>query len=356
MKTNKKLPLHVVVERSRHGRIKLFYRIGKGKRTRLPDDISSSDFKEAYRLAAAGHELPKAPTNSSNQPESLRWLIEQYKKSAIWKSYSVATRRQRENIFLNTLDRSANAPYQAINRRSMEQAIESRSDTPAQANNFLKAMRGLFEWALKNEFIDADPTAGINKLKYKSDGFAAWTMDDLAKFYKKWPIGSKPRLATELLLHSGLRRSDIVLAGWQHMNGNIFSMRTQKTGATITVEFPDSLIAIISASPTGEETFIANENRRPFTKESFGNWFRARCTEAHIDKSAHGIRKLSATLAAEGGAPAHELMAQYGWSNIAQAETYTKGADRKSLGIKSSNRVREEIMKRFPAPNPKVRD
>lgn len=79
-------------------------------------------------------------------------------------------------------------------------------------------------------------------------------------------------------------------------------MRTQKTGTTITVEFLDSQMVIISASPTGEEAFIANENGRPFAKESFGNWFRARCTESHIDKSAHGIRKLSATSAAEGGA------------------------------------------------------
>lgn len=53
-------------------------------------------------------------------------------------------------------------------------------------------------------------------------------------------------------------------------------MRTQKTGTTITIEFPDSQMVIISASPTGEETFIANENSRPFAKESFGIWFRAR--------------------------------------------------------------------------------
>ena len=79
-------------------------------------------------------------------------------------------------------------------------------------------------------------------------------------------------------------------SGWQHINCNIFSMRTQKTGTTITVEFLDSQMVIISASPTGEEAFIANENGRPFS------------TESHIDKSAHGIRKLSATSAAEGGA------------------------------------------------------
>lgn len=38
---------------------------------------------------------------------------------------------------------------------------------------------------------------------------------------------------------------------------------------------------------------------------------------------------------AESGALVHGLIAQYGWSNIVQAETYTKGVDRKSLCIKS---------------------
>lgn len=351
----RKLPLHVTREKSRHGKIKFFYRVGKGERIRLPDDVSSPEFKEAYRLAVSGHKpVPLKPTETPSH--SLLWLVEQYKQSSIWKSYSIATRKQRENIFLNTLKRSSNAPYKAINRRSLELAIEDRADTPAQANNFLKAMRGLFEWATKNEFVDINPTIGIGKLKYKSDGFAAWTVDDLIVFYQKWPIGTKPRLAAELILQSGLRRSDIVCAGKQHLKDGIFSIRTQKTGATITVQFPESLITIIDATPTGDLAFITNEHGKPFTKESFGNWFREKCTDAGIEKSAHGIRKLSATLAAEGGAPAHELMAQYGWTNIAQAEIYTKGADRKALGIKSSNRIKEQMANKLPAPKPKVRD
>jgi hypothetical protein len=34
-------------------------------------------------------------------------------------------------------------------------------------------------------------------------------------------------------------------------------------------------MAIIATSHIGEETFFANENGRPFTKENFGNWLRA---------------------------------------------------------------------------------
>jgi hypothetical protein len=35
--------------------------------------------------------------------------------------------------------------------------------------------------------------------------------------------------------------------------------------------------------------------------------------EAGVQKSAHGLRKLSATIWAERGATEHELMAMFGW-------------------------------------------
>lgn len=317
------------------GSIKFFYRVGKGERMRLPDDVTSNEFKEAYRLATIGQK-PLAPKTNNTPVQSLKWIVERYRESAVWKAFSPATQRQRENIFIGAIKRSGNADFRSINKKAIMLALESRSDTPAQANHFLKAMRGLFAWALKNDHVGLDPTAGVEQLRYKTDGFAAWSMDDLIRFYERWPIGSKARLAVELIIHTGLRRSDIVNAGWQHMRGNIFSMKTQKTGAQITVEFPESLLNIIKETETGDMTFLISEFGTPFGTASFGNWFRDRCNDAIIKKSAHGIRKLSATLAAEAGAATHELMAQYGWSNVKQAELYTKGADRVKLGIKSS--------------------
>ncbi|WP_374831053.1 tyrosine-type recombinase/integrase [Paenochrobactrum pullorum] len=338
----RKLPLYVVREKSRHGKIKFFYRVGKGERIRLPDDIASDEFKEAYIQAASG-KRPEVKNKDEVSVQSLRWLIDRYRESAAWKAFSPATQRQRENLFIIAINRSGNAPYSAINKKSMIAAVEARSDTPAQANHFLKTMRGLFSWALKNDHVTVDPTAGISPLKYKTDGFAPWSMEDLALFYARWPIGTKPRLAVELMIHTGLRRSDIVRAGRHHMRGNIFTMKTQKTGAQITVEFPSQLMRVIENTETGDLCFLVSESGAPFATASFGNWFRDRCNEAGIKKSAHGVRKLSATLAAEAGAATHELMAQYGWSSMKQAEIYTKGADRVKLGIKSSRRVAEQI-------------
>lgn len=338
----RKLPMHVVQERSRHGKVKFYFRRFKGPRLRLPDDLASPEFAEAYQAALAGR-APLAATAAKTPHTSLKWLIDRYKESGKWKAYTAATQKQHENFFLTVLKNSGNAAFADIDKKSMELAMEDRSHTPALANNFLKAMKGLFAWAVKNDHMKINPTDGVESFRYKSDGFAPWTVEDFEKFCTKWEIGTKQRLAVELLLHSGLRRSDVVNAGRQHMKGNIFTMRTIKTGATITAEFPDHLMTVIDATETGELAFIVSELGKPFTKESFGNWFRVQCNEAKVSKSAHGVRKLSATLSAEGGAPAHELMAQYGWTNIKQAELYTKGADRKALGIRGSKRIASQL-------------
>ena len=47
--------------------------------------------------------------------------------------------------------------------------------------------------------------------------------------------------------------------------------------------------------------------------------------------SAHGLRKASATIAAESGATESELNAMFGWSGHQMAQLYTKKADRKRL-------------------------
>lgn len=337
----RKLPLHVLKERNRHGTWVYYYRVGKGPRTRLRGEPGSDEFKASYKAAVIG--TPLVERRERSDTRSLKWLIERYMESRKWAELSVATRRARGNLFLQMVKAAGDEFFADISKQDMEAAIDARANTPAQANCLLKAVRGLFAWAIKNDIAVFDPTQGVEPIHYKSDGFEPWTNEDVIKFCTKWKVGTRQRLAFELLLCSGLRRSDIVKAGRQHMSGNTFSMRTKKTGAEITVEFPDRLMKVIGETKTGDLAFVVGESGKPFTSEGFGNWFRKHCTAAGVHKSAHGVRKLSATLAANAGATSHELMAQYGWATSRQAETYTKKADRKRLGIRSSKLVAEQI-------------
>lgn len=335
------LPLHVVKETTRHKKVVFYFRIGKGERIRLPGNPGSKEFKVAYQAALIGQRI--VATRQTEFARSLRWLIRQHMESAKWASLSVATRKQRGLLYKQVIEVSGDIDCRAVRPKDIRNALERRSKTPALANNFLKAMSALFKWGLQHEHVDIDPTVGVERLKYKSDGFPVWTRDDVERYMARWPVGSRQRLALEFLIASGLRRSDIVRAGRQHMSEEVLALKTMKTNTPVTLELSPRLLEVIRNTETGDLSFLVGKRGRPMTKETFGNWFRDACRAAGIKKSAHGLRKFSATLAAEGGATTHQLMAQFGWVTTQQAELYTKGADRAHLGKITSRIVSEQI-------------
>jgi integrase len=140
----------------------------------------------------------------------------------------------------------------------------------------------------------------------------------------------------DILLYAGLRRGDAARLGRQHVRDGVITIRTEKTGETITLPLLPPLAASIAATPTGDLTFIISDHGRPFTKESFGNWFADACRKAGCPGSAHGLRKAGATRAANNGATTHELMAMFGWRSEKMAERYTRTADRQRLAAKGA--------------------
>lgn len=326
-------------QKTRHGKWVFYYRVGKGKRIRLPSP-TDPNFKEAYLLAVQGQPQTVAPIKEG----TLQWLWDTYTaESARWLSYSKATQKQHSLIMAQVLKTNANKSLTVFTQDAIQAGIDRRHETPAYAANFLKTMRGMFSWAKRMRYVLDDPTVGVELPAYKTDGFPPWTVEDVLLFRERHPVGTHQRLAMELMLLIGLRRSDVVLVGKQHIKDRVLTIDTAKTGAKISVELPDVLMRIINATPRKGLHLIESSRGKPITKESFGNWFREACDEAKVTKSAHGLRKLSATLAAEGGAATHQLLAQYGWTNISTAEIYTKGIDRKRLGIEASRIVADQI-------------
>jgi integrase len=100
---------------------------------------------------------------------------------------------------------------------------------------------------------------------------------------------------------------------------------------------------IVKASPCGDLTFLVTEYGKPFTAAGFGGWFRDRCDEAGLPQcSAHGLRKMGATRAAENGATEHQLMAIFDWKTPGQARVYTEKARRKKLAGGAMSLLRNE--------------
>jgi Phage integrase family len=110
------------------------------------------------------------------------------------------------------------------------------------------------------------------------------------------------------------------------------------------------LAETLAAGPCGDLTFIAGEYGNPLTKESFGNLFRKACRAADVPGSAHGVRKIAATRAANAGATVAQLEAIFGWQGGTMAALYTRAADRRRLSIEAMSKLENDKRTSIVAP------
>lgn len=328
---------YLACERNRHGTLVWYFRRGKGARIRLRGDYGSVEFREAYEAALVGNGI-KHPTRAKSG--SLAWLVAQYRETSAWSSLAPATRRARDNIFSRVIASAGKEEFSAINRPSIMAAMDSRKDTPAAAKNFLKTMRGLFAWAVDAEYVRTDPTAGIKSKLPRSNGFHVWTQAEVDKFEARWPIGTRERLALCILKYTMLRRGDAAKLGRQHIKDGVISIQTEKTGSWVHIPVHAELAAAIDALPKNGLALIAKADGTPMVKEGFGNWFKEACVASGVPGSAHGLRKYTATYAAESGATEKELDALAGWTDGGKtAQVYTRNASRKILAKEAAEKM-----------------
>lgn len=347
-------PKHLHRQFTRHGKAVWYVRVGKGKRTRIKSAFGTPEFEQEYQAAITGEPLVTKQAKSA----SLQWLYERYRETSAWRDLSLATRRQRENILSHVMKASGSQPFVAITKKHVTEGRDRRSGTPAQARNFLDAMRGMFRWALGCGYVAIDPTEGVkNPKRKKGKGFPEWNEEDVTAYEKRWPVGTKERVWLNVLMYTGLRRGDAVIAGKQHVRDGIATINTEKSGEMTEVSIPilPALAEALKRGPTGDLAWICGTRGEPLTKESFGNAFSAAARAAGVNKSAHGVRKIGATRAANNGATEAELEAIFGWHGGGMAALYTRSANRRRLAkqaIEKLNRPQTAI----PSPNIEVRD
>jgi len=329
-------PPHLHRQVSRHGKTIWYVRIGKGPRIRIRSGFGTPEFDCEYQAAIAGLPARQTPKDDRTSLGTLAWLVERYRETTAWTDLSLASRRQRENIFEHVLEAAGRQPFAKITTASIMAGRDRRAKTtPAQARKFLDTMRGLFRWAVKAKLLKVDPTAGVaNPSAPNSEGFTPWSIEDIAAYEARWPIGTRQRVWLDVLVYTGLRRGDAVRFGRQHIRNGVGTIKTEKTDTVVTLPILPVLMKTLDAGPCGDLTFIAGEGGRPLTKESFGNLFRKACRDAGLqNRSAHGLRKAAATRAAENGATVAQLNAIFGWKGAKMATFYTEAADRRRLSL-----------------------
>ena len=317
-------------ERTRHKRTVYYFRRPGGARIRVHGEYMSQEFVESYQQAAKGG-TPEQRIPQKVGKTTLEWLIRSYMQSSPWAALKDATQRQRWNIFKHVIAQDGDQPYRALDKGDIVAGRDKRHKTPNQANNFIKSMRGLFQWALEAGYVDVDPTQGVKMTVIQTDGYHTWTEAEVAKFEKVYPLGTRERVWFDVLLYTGLRRGDACRLGPENVVDGVFTIKAEKNGYEVVVPILPILAKTLAAGPVGKTTFIAGQRGNPLAKAAFGNLFREACRKAEVPGGAHGLRKAAATRAAEAGATESELRAIFGWANDDMPSLYTKKASRGRL-------------------------
>jgi len=352
-KSGVRLYRFLVEDVDRHGNVRVYFRRKGQPKIRLREMPGTEAFNDEYqRVFCSEIKPPSADQHTPAMPGRMRWLCQQYYASAAFQSLAESTRKVRRGILEEICRRAGNFRYAMMEPSHVAKLRDEKAAFPDAANNRVKALRQLFAWASSVEYRYAtkNPARDVGRLRSNNpDGIRAWTEADAVRYETRHPIGTKARLAFDLLLYTGVRRSDVVRLGPQmerwfgetSPDGNTVEVQKlvfteTKGGSRIvkTHELPilPALRQSIDATPIGHLVYLVTAWGQPHSAKAFGNWFKKRCREAGLEEvSAHGLRKLGAQRCAEAGASEHQLMALFGWTNPQQAALYTKKANRAKL-------------------------
>jgi integrase len=338
---------HIRRDRDRHGNARIYLRVPGRPQVRLRAAPGTPAFLAEYQ-AALDATVGKADDGRYGVPGSLRWLCMAYYRTPEFRGLGASTKSVRRGHLdsicdsrIATGELRGDLPYRGMKMKNVRKIRDEWAVRgPEAANGRIKALRCLYAWAVGAGHADHNPTRDVPRLRGSIEGFHSWTVDEVEQYRARHPIGTKARLALDLLLLTGTRRSDVVKLGRQMVRDGWFHWTETKGRARHRKERAVPILAVlqatIDASPTGDLIYLVTEFGKPFSIGGFSHKFREWCDQAGLHHcTPHGLRKAGATIAADNGATSHELMAIFGWETLKQAEHYTKRADRKRLAGKA---------------------
>lgn len=318
-----------------------FRRSRKHKRIPLPGRPGDAEFMRAYEtaLAASG---AKGPSRHLTVAGSFSALALAYYRSGSFQGLKASTQGTYRGIidrFCATVGKNGNTFGQnrvaTIKTSHVHEIIDGAiiKSGPAAANNLLKVLRVILDFAVKHDWRTDNPAIGVDWIENKTDGFATWSDDERRQFEEVHPSGSKARLAYSLLFYTAQRRGDVVKLGRQHVTNETLRFTQSKTGVPLAIPIHPKLKIELEASKCSNNlTFLLTKWDRPFSVAGFGNWFRDVCNQAGLPHlSAHGLRKAAAKRLAEAGCSAHEIQAITGHKTLAQVSRYTAAASQEKM-------------------------
>lgn len=338
-----------VPERLPSGEVRHRVRVegNKRKRITIPFGPDHPQFLDHYRAARAG-KRHEAVDNKTAPRLTLRWLFDEYLgyleaevRSELKSPLTLKMRRSQYARLCLLTDREG-TPYGELHYDMPPAAFVRVRDllikTPAEADNTLKAVRAVYEYAIERRLTVVNPAKGITKIHISKGGAKPWTADDIKAFREAHKPGTSAHLFLTLLMFTGVRISDARILGRRHevvRNGMVWlEFQPLKRGsALVSIPMLPPLFKATRAMKVQGETYMLSETGRPFgnmesMRERARKWYDA---AGLTERSSHGVRKALAGLLAEVGCSTHQIGAILAHTKAQTTEIYTKDAERRLL-------------------------
>ena len=204
---------------------------------------------------------------------------------------------------------------------------------PGNANNALKLLRAILNFAVARGRIETNPARGIApNRRPRMTRFLS--TEEIARLHRVLDAHSGGRGAAQadivrLLLLTGCRRNEIVRLGWSEVQDDTLVLADSKVGPR-KVPLNARARAILDRRPRGESPFVFPSPRDPSRPRGaeLSLWYRVRREAGIEDVRLHDLRHTHASHAVMNGVPVPVVSRLLGHSNTRMTLRYAHLGDR----------------------------
>jgi integrase len=316
------------------GKVRRYFRRAGRRAIPLPGLPGSIEFMAAYQAALAiVSPPPPSPRHVING--SLAAAAAGYFRSSDFANLSPSSQRSYRAAIKPILAAHGHRLVRDLTKVAARHVIEEIGATrPGMANLTRSVLSKIITYAIETGLRADNPFSGLKP--YRLGTYHTWTDAEIAQFERRWPLGTRERLAFALLLYTGQRGGDVVkMARSDIVDGRIrVAQDKARKGTTNELMIPihPALARALQAGPVVGMTHIITDAR--------GKPLRAitELIEAAVKRAglparcvAHGLRKAALRRLAEHGSTTKEIAAVSGHRSLAEIERYTARADQAGL-------------------------
>lgn len=314
------------------GREYFYFQTGRGtdhagQRIPLPNDPHSPEFWNAIRQAQGI--VGSTPVDTFGA--MLDGYLEFIRTSG---TITAGTLDQYERALRTARNAWGDLPSKGLRPVHVQAIMDGLAATPGKANNFLAAMRALSTWARVRDHIEHSLTEGV-KPYAKDTGHKPWTPEQIDAALKK--LTGVIRRGVVLLMHTGMRGSDVVRLGWTDIDDGGFALTTQKRKRDVWCPIVPELAAEMATWEKRPGPFLLQEGGRADGKRYTRKLLSTHFAEAR-DKipelagvTLHGLRCTAVIRLRRLGLSTGQIGDIVGMS-LPMIERYCRFADRKTSG------------------------